>query len=124
MNTSKIIKELIYLPRKFHQIKTQSIVLLLKETGYSEIQNKVEIQEIRDALVSNPECISDWMQYSEDKRTSSGWYFKPKGTDKFVVGYLSEGRHSKKHLSEYDNDVDACAIFIKHEIDDITERHF
>ncbi len=118
MKITNIIDELIHVPRRFNSIGTMSIYALLKETGYFEIHDQISVENIRDALTRYPECVDDWMLYSEDKRSSSGWYFKQVGDEKYIVGCLKGNKSYDSH-GEYNNRLDACAFFIKHEIDNI-----
>jgi hypothetical protein len=118
MEVNDTIKGLIYLPSKFNNAGNISIYDLLKETGYLEKYEKVSVEEIRNGLARCAECVEDWIVYSEDKRSSSGWYFKKKDNKRFVVGCIDLNGNSTHN--EYENGVDACAIFIKHEIDEIS----
>lgn len=118
MDSSTIAAKLILLPRKFTESGNKSLYTLLKETGYRELKTQVAVQDIREALAVDPECATEWMQYSEDKRCSAGWYFKQEAPKKFVVGYLDDGTSSES-LGQYTDSLDACAAFIKNEIDNI-----
>jgi hypothetical protein len=113
---------IIHLPRKLHDVGTMSIVALLKEASYFEIHDQISVDDIRMALIQCPECIDEWMLYSEDKRTSSGWYFLKEGVEKYIVGYSA--RNKGHNITEkYSDRFDACAHFIKYEIDGIIARH-
>ena len=120
MKVSVTINGLIHLAHKFDSVGDVSIYNLLKETGYFENHDKIFIKNIRAALKNHPECVDDWMLYSDNKRSRSGWYFKQKGTKGYIVGYLSENKGGNA-CKEFSNRVDACALFIKHEVDDIKE---
>ena len=74
MKKSDIVGQLITLPRRFHSLGNVSMFSLLEVTGYFGLREQVSEADIRAALVGCPECIQKWFQYSEDKRTSSGWY--------------------------------------------------
>lgn len=118
MDSSNIADELILLVRRFHESGTKSLHSLLEETNYSKLKLQVGARDIQEALTAKPECVPEWMQYSEDKRCSSGWYFQKEGTGEFVVGYLTD--ESIGEPSEYYADaLQACAAFIKHEIDNM-----
>jgi hypothetical protein len=118
MDSSSIAARLIFLPRRFSESGIKSFYTLLKETGYLELKAQVDVQDIREALSAEPKCISEWMQYSENKRCSSGWYFKQEAPNKFIVGYLGDGSSSGRP-QQYTDSLDACATFIKHEIDNV-----
>ena len=117
MKVNDALNGLINLPRKFNSVINKSIYDLLKETGYFEIHDKISVESIRNRLAQSPEYVEDWILYSKDKRNSSGWYFKQEDSQRYVVGFLN-GKGNNSH-KEYADRLEACAIFIKHEIDNI-----
>jgi hypothetical protein len=116
MKKSAIIKDIIFLPKRFSEGNT-SIYALLKESGYFELHNAISEADIFENLTHHLECIDGWLSLSEDKRSSSGWYFKQDDNGKYIVGYFP----LKENLviAEYLDEVEACAAFIKREIEDI-----
>ena len=118
MKVSDTISGLIRLPRKFKSRGNVSIQDLLQETGYFEIHDEVSSERIHEELIQHPECVDEWMSYSEDKRSSSGWYLKQKDRDTYVVGFYN-GKGGKNAQIRYADRIDACAAFIKHEAEDI-----
>jgi hypothetical protein len=117
MKLNDTLDGLINLPREFNSVGNKSIYDLLKETGYFEIHDKISVESIRNKLAQSPKCIEDWIRYSEDKRSRSGWYFKQEDKQRYVVGFLN-GKGNNAH-NEYSDRLEACAIFIKQEIDKI-----
>jgi hypothetical protein len=89
---------------------------LLKESGYLYSSDEVLVKDIREALAEQPRRIDEWAQYSNDKRSSSGWYFRPDGDGTFEVGYYSS-KEKKNTRSSFVDRATACAIFIKREAD-------
>jgi len=63
---------------------------LVEAIGYFGVHDQISEAVIRAALVRCPECIRDWMRYSEDKRTSSGWYLTHNDEGCYEVGYITE----------------------------------
>jgi hypothetical protein len=116
MKKSTIIKDIIFLPKRFFEVNT-SIYTLLKKSGYFELHNQINEADIIEQLTQHLECIDGWLRLSENKRSSSGWYFKQDDNSKYVVGYFP----LKENLgvTEYLDKVEACAAFIKREIEDI-----
>ena len=116
MKKHNILRDIVFLPKRFSEGNT-SMYSLLKESGYFELHNQISEVDILEVLNENLECIDQWLNLSEDKRSSSGWYFKQNDNGKFVVGYYpSDGNFQ---LYEYNDELEACAVFIKQEIDDI-----
>lgn len=119
MNLHKVINNILHIPHDFHKSNNISIYTLLKESGYFEIYSLVSVEDIRAALVSEPWCVEEWLIYSEDKRCNSGWYFIKTKKHKYFVGYYPSGDGL---CTTYDNHLDACAVFIKWEIEDIRQQ--
>ena len=113
MSTTALIASVCNLPREFRSVGTKSVITLLRETGYFDRHTEVSLDAIQAHLATQPELIDDWIMYSADKRTSSGWYLIEDGT----VGYYPGGPESS-----YEDIVTACAAFIIREVADI-RRH-
>ena len=108
------------MPRKFHTRAT-SIFDLLKETGYFELHNGVSVSDIRNALARDPACVQEWMQYIDDQRCSSSWYFVLNDEGLYEVGFYDSNADPARsnQVVQYENAMDACAAFIKHQIESI-----
>lgn len=119
MTTSDIIYDIISLPRRFNEMGDKSIYTLLMETGYAKIRDQITIEAIRNSLLKHPECVPEWIQYSEDKRTTSGWFFSEGRSGEFIVGCLADGDKQEESQQSYNDETDACAVFVKREIDSI-----
>jgi hypothetical protein len=117
MRKRDILVDLVELPRMFN-VGGMSMYEILKQTGYFELDNEVSETDIRKILARNPECVDEWISYSEDKRTSSGWYIKQENCTTYKVGcLLPKGRKGIETI--YGDRTDACAAFIKHELEDV-----
>lgn len=122
MDIDNVIEELIKLPLS---VPDKSVYARLKETGYFEIHDKILVGDIRKAINEHPDrvfIIKWWMQYSEDKRCLPGWYFKRKTDTEYIIGYINEEAISNLYEEEYEDGLDACTSFIKHEIDEINKQ--
>jgi len=117
MNKNTVIQRIIYLPEEFKRIQNTSIYNLLKESGYFELYNEINEINIIKEIVSNPQCVKQWLNWSEDKRSSSGWYFKQNEEGKYIVGYFPSQQGFK--VKEYSDIKEACAAFIKLELENI-----
>ncbi|MCE3295144.1 MAG: hypothetical protein K0R65_858 [Crocinitomicaceae bacterium] len=115
-----MIKNIIDLPEKFYALGNVSIYSLLKETGYFEIHSKVTEENIIFELSQYPEYVDHWLGWSNDKR-SGGWYFQVKNNGKYLVGHYPLSEAFKQ--MEFNDPKEACAAFIKREIEEIRLRH-
>lgn len=119
MTIDNIIKELLKLPLS---VPDKSVYVRLKEMGCFEVLDKISVSDIRKMIEEDIHCnfmVNWWMGYSADKRCSSGWYFVENKDNGYVVGYINEEAISGLYEKEYNNSLDACASFIKHELDEI-----
>jgi hypothetical protein len=91
---------------------------LLEVTGYFGLHDQLSETDIRAALVRCPECVQEWFHYSEDKRNSTGWYLTENDEECYETGYIADA-HTRTNRVQHDNAIDACAVFIKHELEDI-----
>ncbi len=115
----EIATEIVTIPRKFHT-RGLSIFDLLKETGYFGRHDEVSVSDIRNALARDPACVQEWMQYIDDLRCSSSWYFVLNDEGLYEVGfYDSNADPARSNQLAYDDAMDACAAFIKHQIESL-----
>jgi hypothetical protein len=118
MNKNDTIGQIICLPAKFNDPETnESIYSLLKATGYFELYDQIRESDIAKALAKQPECINQWLSWSDDKRTGSGWVFAKNSSGNYIVGYFPAAPGFEQ--KEYANIIEACANFIKKEIEEI-----
>jgi len=119
INNVDIATQIVAIPRKSHMMD-MSPFGLLKATGYFKLHDQISKQDIRAALLCCPECVREWMQYSEDQRSSSGWYFTLNDEGLYETGHFDiKSVPNDTNRVQYENAVDACAAFIKHEIESI-----
>ncbi len=114
---NQLIKDIIFLPKKFYDEGNTSIYSLLKGSGYFELYERVSESGILEVLTQYPECVNQWLDWSENKRTNSGWYFKQDERGKYIVGFFPVIDGLKQ--IEYSDSKEACADFIIKEIEEI-----
>lgn len=117
MNLEDTIKKIIFLPKQFTERKNVSAYSLLEEAGYFHFASQISEHDIRKALMQQPECVSLWLQWSEDKRTI-GWYFLKETKTKYAVGRF-QSEKGKTQEREFSDAITACSVFIKKEIEAI-----
>ena len=114
-----LINKILNLPARFKNSKNNnSIYSLLQGTGYFEAYDSINENSIREVLVKQSEYVYQWLRWSEDKRSSSGWYFIQNGNQKYVVGYLDSDKGITEKMDYSDIKI-ACAAYIKQEIESI-----
>ncbi len=111
----KLLQEIIFLPRLYHNRNISSFEIL-KQSGYFKCNNQITNLDILNAINKQPEVITDWLTWSENKRTGKGWVFEKAG-EKYSVYYYPYKK--KQEALTFSNGNEACAAFIKNEIEDI-----
>ncbi len=117
MSVKDIVAELVLLPRNLNSRRDVSAYSLVRETGYFKSHQEVTSNAIHQTVVMTPELVTEWLSYSEDKRTNEGWFFQ-RGPEGFQVGRLASDS-SLHSLVNYTDEFIACAAFIKHEAESI-----
>ncbi len=84
---------------------------LFEESDYRALRPRLRASQLAAVLESEPGLVDDWLGYSEDKRTSSGWGF---GTAR-EGGWLVDGPGGAREV--FASRVDACAEFVLRELD-------
>ncbi len=116
MNSTEVPGRLIQIPRVFKKKGDVSLAALLEASGYTKHYATVAPTDIEDALANDTALIGEWLSYSQDKRTSSGWYFREQGGN-FEIGQVLHGRIKPKE--QFADAMKACAAFIRLEAESI-----
>ena len=112
---------IVRIPRTIQATDGVSVYDLVARSGYFEQHEGVSESVIRKRLSALPELIGEWLSYSEDKRVGSGWYFRAVTSDLYEVGYY-DGATGEQSRKTYAAKFEACAKFIKEEVEDIRSR--
>ena len=106
------------LARDFYTVQIKSIVKLLQESVYFDLDQDILEDELAREFSLDSASIEAWFQYSEGKRSDSGWYIVEE-KNSFYVGYFG---HPGRQGISFRNREAACARFAKMEIEDIASR--
>lgn len=90
------------------------MVQLVRESGFKESPEALALTSVRDYLSNHMHLIDAWTRLSDDKRTTSGWYFVERSKLLFEVGHYPNG----PRLS-FNDRAHACAEFIVREVNAI-----
>lgn len=112
---SDIVDKIIKIPQAY-KADNKSAYALLKESGYFENYEDITVDLLKHELIKKPEVVDDWLLWSADKR-SNGWYILEDFKDGHQVGaYVDKEWITEKRYTDLS---EACAHFIKMEIEDI-----
>jgi len=120
MLNEDIKKIIINLPEIFKS-SNKSIYDLLNDSGYFQMYEHIDKDEIYNELKNDYNYISKWMMYSDDKRTNTGYYFKENANNEYIIGYIDENGNDIIVESSHDP-YTICSLFIKLEIESIRKR--
>lgn len=114
------ILEAIYsLPVEFRLRRCGSLLQLVRATGYPGPQPEIGVDEIRAGLGGREGIIAAWLEYSREKDADWGWFFQGPYQGFFLTG--SRTRSLEGPINTRDA-AEACAYFIKAELDSILGR--
>lgn len=97
--------------------ETLSPAELVRNTGFGHSSDEVTIERLMDCLAKHPEWLNAWLTYSQDRRSSPGWYIQGRDATAFRVGYY-EGPSSRPPAI-FEDKVRACAEYVRAEVLDI-----
>jgi len=113
MNDSAIVAAVARMPVDFKEQGTLSAVELIRRSGVVENPQALSSAAVRSCLVEEPALVDAWEAWSQDKRTSTGWYFAPDGS-RYVVGF-----YPSQEESTFNDPFEACSAFILHEVQEL-----
>ena len=119
LNMRATAEAVVRLPRTFLSRRDLSTYAILEQSGYFDRHADVTPELLAEILANDTSLVDDWLAFSENKRTCSGWYFCQKGTD-FTVGFVDDVG-SKVNENTYDDRIEACSEFIKKEVEDMRQ---
>jgi len=94
-----------------------SLPALVTETGYPEVSSQVDVAMLRRGLNERLAIVENWLHYAAEKDASWGWFFEIDRRGSYSVGLKSGYSEAARH--EIADPWEACATFIKHELDAI-----
>lgn len=79
----------------------------MSRTYYRKMRKQFSQEDLIPLIQENEEYITQWIMYSLDKRTSSGWYINEDG----------DVYKSNSYLEHYDSIEEAVAVYVIRELD-------
>ena len=120
MKPQDIANAVIHIPREFLTRNELSFLALVAESEYLNNRDAVKIVDIERALRLHPGLVADWIRHSENKRSCAGWYFRKAESGGWVVGFAGD-KDACDSTSTYYDEIKACAVFVKNELDATSE---
>lgn len=117
MDDIMLTERILLLPKTFYMTGNKSFFDLLKDSGYFEDYNDVTEVNIREQLKTHPEYCEQWIEWSENQRSDSGWYILQQDSNNHI--YIVGCFHSRDQITskEFTDSIQAVAYFIKNQIE-------
>jgi len=84
---------------------------LIARTGYRDRWRSITVELLAEVLRQHPDWVDAWIQWSEDRRVSSGWYISGRDDAAFDVG-----NYPTVPPVRYVDRTEACAVFVRCEL--------
>jgi hypothetical protein len=94
-----------------------SLLGLVKSTGYPAIKADVNVALLQGEMRERREILESWLHYSAEKEAAWGWFLEMDRRGHYGVGLRSG--FSARARFEMADPWEACAFFIKQELDAI-----
>ena len=94
-----------------------SLLGLVTNTGYPAIRGNVDVALLQARIRGRREILESWLRYSAEKEATWGWLFQADRHGRYLVELRSG--FSDKARCEVTDPWEACAFFIKPELDAI-----
>lgn len=118
-NRGSVLEAIYSLPVVIRLRGGVSLLQLVRETGYPGLQPELGVEDIRAGLAGRDGIVAVWLEYSREKDADWGWFFQGPYQGFFLTGSRTrslEGPVNTRDATE------ACAYFIKAELDSILGR--
>ena len=106
-----VVARICEIPVEFKARGDVSVLQLVRESGFGAQHATVTVDALGKYLRDKPDLIDAWFRYSEDKRTSSGWYILQRPDGQFEVAFFPKGQSLVTA-----NRASACAEFVLREV--------
>lgn len=108
MDPAAVVERVVTLPVLLASSPHKSPLMLIAESGLADAPSALTHAVVREFLEPRPALVAQWQRWSENKRTSEGWYLLSGHPS--VVGYYPNGERF-----EFDALLDACTEFVMRE---------
>lgn len=107
------IQQICRLPITF-KAGNKSPLTLVRESKFSKFYKGISPQNINEYLKENKRLMNSWQTWSEDKRTSCGYFLSLSKGNCYIASMDENGRITFKKA--FNSDIDACSEYIIREV--------
>ncbi len=114
---SEVIEKICMIPQQMKEENT-SFYDLGSKSGYLDFYEEITLEEIAEYISQNEDLLKSWVQLSEDKRSSEGYFLSVHR--KPTVGRVIKNCKSKTP-ERFRTAEMACAAFLVYELKELFE---
>lgn len=89
-----------------------SAVEHMRSTHYGEFRGTISPTELEQYLLEHPDLVQDWVGFSADNRSASGWYLRDPGSAHSSKAEWKGGFYPSGDVHLFYTGTEACAAFI------------
>ena len=89
---------------------------LLSSTRYFELRPNLRVEVLAEQFAADDGLIEQWVAYSQDKRTTGGWWLQPIGAE-WEVGCFGESGTHTSTSDRFSKPSLAAATYVLRELD-------
>ena len=115
----EVVEGLFCLPAALRLRGNVSLVGLVEEAGYAKFREEITGARLQEAIRGRVGLVEAWLAYSAGKEENWGWFFEGPYQGFYLVGCRTNSFEGPWSLPDPE---EACARFIKGELDAISGR--
>lgn len=116
MALSDVVDRICRIPGALRERGDVSVYELVRTSGYQEHRAAITRDSLLAVLSRDAVLVEEWIAYSQDKRTSSGWAMSELFGGGYAVGFYPSGQPTR-----FEDKAAACAEFVLQEIASVLE---
>lgn len=109
MDTMDVVQKVCRLPLDFYA-GSKSMIDLVSDAGIKEHSTTITVASVGACLREHPSLVDQWLNWSANKRVTSGWYFLKQN------GQLKVGFYPAGEILIFEDPILACAEFVTREV--------
>lgn len=118
-NLDEVVAAVCRLPIDYTLSRTSSAVDLLRSSGYLALRAAITTEDLARYLVKHDDCVTAWLQWSEDTRATPSWYITERAADETIVGYFDKTHTSK--VLKFNDRIQAYATYVHRSLESIAD---
>ena len=120
MNKAETLRRICEFAKAYSAERIKTPLQLFAETGYQANRTAITDEEIEKEIEKNPQLLSEWLAFTEDKRWTPSWGIS-KNKKEYVVFHVSTNGKVDQNF-RFESGASACALMVRKEMEGFVER--